>query len=193
MVVAALTVQAADLPEQGSIVAVWKPQSLTFDYRSEGRLYQCDVLAYKITKILHRLGAGDRLELRGQCHDLAGQVHLELLMASPVEATPENIRDITSYGSEAELVARVRGIHLRSAVDVERFPAVWRSISFRRDSSLELDAGDCALVQQLRHQVLPKMSLQVTTDMAGIDCSQELNGIAKPRLTVLALVPVGSH
>jgi hypothetical protein len=186
----ALATQAAEMPSPRYVEAVWKPQSIVFNYRSEGRLYSCDILEHKIRAILHRLGARDRLELRRDaCRDLSGLARFEVLMESPVEATADNIRDITRYDSEDELVARVRGAQLPSPADIERFPAAWESISFRRGSKLDLDAGDCALVQQLRLQILPSMSVQVTTDMRGVDCSQELTGIARPRLTVLALVP----
>jgi hypothetical protein len=184
---AALTAHAADLQQRDDIEAVWKAQSIVFQYRSEGRLYPCDILKYKIGMILRRLGARESLALRRSgCHDLAGHARFEVLLESPVEATADNIRDITRYDSEDELVARVRGVPLPSPADVERFPAAWESISLRK---LDLDAGDCALVQQLRRQILSKMSVEVMKDIKGVDCSQELAGIRPPRLMVLALVP----
>lgn len=179
---------AADRPAEHNVLAVWKPQTVKFDYRSMGRLYPCDVLEYKIGMILKRLGARERLELkRFSCHDLARRARFEVVMQSPIEATAENVRALTEYDSEDELIARVRGVELPSQAEIETFPAVWASVSFRR---LDLDSGDCALVQQLRRQILPKMSVQVTKDMRGVDCSQELSGIRGPRLTVLALVPL---
>ena len=188
--IAALNVHAAEPPTENHIEAVWKAQSIVFDYRSEGRTYRCDILEYKIKAILQRLGARDRLELhRYACRDLAGRARFEVVMESPVEATKENVHEITRYDSKDELVARVHGVSLPSPADVERFPAIWESISFRRDRELHLDAGDCALVQQVRHQILPRMSVQVTKDIKVVDCAQELTGIVGPRLTVVALVP----
>jgi len=186
----AQTTHAADPAAAGSIDAVWKPQAIVFDYRSEGRVYGCDVLEYKIGMILRRLGARDSLALTDyQCRDLADRVRVRLLLESPVAATADNVREITSYSSEEELTARLRGVRLPSATDLQRFPAAWESISFR-DGKLDLEAADCALVQQIRNQVLPKMSVQVTKDIRGVDCTQEMTGIARPRLTVFALVPV---
>lgn len=183
----AMSANAAELPHD-DIVAVWKPQRLVFNYRSEGRHYSCGTLEYKIKTILNHLGADDRLELKNfSCHDLASFARFEVVMHSPVEATEENVRAITEYDSEDQLVARVQGVALPSAGEIETFPAIWASVSFRK---LDLDAGDCALVQQLRRQILPKMSVQVTKDIRGVDCSQELNGISGPQLTVLALVPL---
>lgn len=188
---AANAAHGADAPRAGIIEAVWKPQSMEFHYRSEGRLYPCAILEYKVGMILRRLGASESLRLRGDgCHDLDRVVRFEVTMESPVEATAAAIDAVTTYSSEDELRARLRGEQLPSAADLERFPAMWRSVSFRRGGQLDLDAGDCALVQQLRKQVLTRMSVQVTTDIRGVDCSQELSGFAKPRLTVLALVPV---
>lgn len=120
-----------------------------------------------------------------RCRDFDGLAELEVLMESPVIATAENIRDITSYDSEDELIARVRGMPLPSPEDLERFPAVWQPISFRGAGSgkLYLADRDCALVQQLRRQILPNMSVQVIKDVERLDCSY-----AASRLKVLALV-----
>jgi hypothetical protein len=166
------------------VEAVWLAQRLTFQYHSEGRMYRCDVLEYKITRILAQFGARDRIVVHGvACRDFAGVVQLEVLMESPVIATEENIRAITDYDSEDELIARLNGVTLPSAENIERFPAVWESITLLRAPKIHLEAGDCALVQQLRRQILPKMSVQIVKDIERVDCTQ-----ASPRLTVRALV-----
>ena len=169
---------------QTPVEAVWRAQRLTFQYRSEDRMYPCDVLEHKIRRILAQLGARDRLVVqRVACRDFAGAARLEVLMESPVIATEENIRALTQYDSEDELIARLRGAPLPSAENLERFPAVWESISLQRAPKVHLGTGDCALVQQLRRQILPKMSVQIVKDIDRVDCTQ-----ASPRLTVLALV-----
>jgi hypothetical protein len=174
----------AERAEQDSVEAVWRPQRLTFSYRSEGRVYACDLLQTKVAKILTQFGARERIVVRRvSCRDFAGTAQLEVLMESPVIATPENIRAITAYDSQDELIARVQGVHLPAAEDLERFPAVWESMSIQRARKLALDTADCALVQQLRRQILPKMSVQIVKDIDRVDCTQ-----ASPRLTVVALV-----
>ncbi|NLG77016.1 MAG: hypothetical protein GX535_12340 [Xanthomonadaceae bacterium] len=183
----AATANGAEPNANESTLAVWKPQRLVFTYRSEGRHYSCSLLEHKIEMILQRLGADERIELtRFSCHDLAGQARFEVAMRSPIEATEENVRALTDYDTKDRLIARVHGAELPSAGEIETFPAVWASVSFR---TFDLDAGDCALVQQLRRQIFPKMAVRVTKDIRGVDCSQELSGGAGPRLTVLALVP----
>jgi hypothetical protein len=169
---------------QDPVEAVWRAQRLTFEYRSEGRMYACDILEHKIRSVLTQLGARDRIVVqRISCRDFAGSARLEVIMESPVIATPENIRAITQYDSQDELIARVRGVTLPSAQDLERFPAVWESISLQRAPKVYLSTGDCALVQQLRRQILPKMSVQIVKDIDRVNCSS-----SSPRLTVQALV-----
>ena len=169
---------------QVPVEAVWRAQRLTFHYRSEGRMYPCDILEHKIRRILAQLGARDQLVVhRVACRDFAGDALLEVVMESPVVATEENIRAITQYDSEDELIARLQGVPLPTAENLERFPAVWESISLQRAPKVHLQAGDCALVQQLRRQILPKMSVQIVKDIDRVDCTQ-----ASPRLTVVALV-----
>lgn len=182
-VLLAFTAPRAESP-QDPVEAVWRPQRLMFQYRSEGKLYACDILEEKIRTILHGLGASERLKLRRvSCRDFALTARHEVIMESPVAATEENIRDITDYNSEDELIARVNGVQLPSAGELERFPAVWQEISIRRVRKIYLEDRDCALVQQLRRQILPKMSIEVIKDINHVDCAY-----ATPRLTVVALV-----
>jgi hypothetical protein len=169
---------------QDPVEAVWRAQRLLFQYRSEGTMYACDVLEHKIKSILSKLGARSRIEIQTvRCRDLAGQAQFEVLMESPVVATEENVRAITHYDSEDVLIARTRGITLPSPSELERFPAVWQTITFRNSTKLSLEGRDCALVRQLRHQILPNMSVQVIKDLNRIACES-----ASLRLTVLALV-----
>lgn len=180
----------ADSPSSTPVDAVWKPQNVVFNYRSEGRTYSCAVLEHKIAAILYRLGAREGLEIRrNRCHDLDMQASFEARMESPVEATADNIRAVTTYDTRDELLARMRGGALPTATDIERFSAVWKPVSFRKDRRLDIDAGDCSLVRQLRHQLLPHMAVRITRDIRNVDCSDAPTGIAPPKLDVVALVP----
>jgi hypothetical protein len=181
---APLSVTTAEEAPQDRIEAVWRPQRLAFQYHSEGRVYACDILEHKVRRILTQFGAREHIVVRRvSCRDFAGTARLEVIMESPVIASPENIREITAYDSEDELIARVRGVHLPTAESLQRFPAVWESISIHRAPMVHLEKADCALVQQLRRQILPKMSVQITRDIERADCMYE-----SPRLTVMALV-----
>jgi hypothetical protein len=106
-----------------------------------------------------------------------------------VAATAENLRAVTDYDSKDMLVARLRGLQLPAAGEVARFPATWRTLSLR-DAGMELTAADCELVQQLRRQILPKLSVQIVREPAR--CTATLSrGLAPPTLKVRALVVAG--
>jgi hypothetical protein len=173
-----------------TIEAVWKPQRVNFVYRGYHALYTCASLQQKLRRILRTVGANGELTLRTYfCDDLSGTARFQIAMQSPVEATPENIRALTMHDSQDVLVARVRGEDLPTAEDVERFPAVWKTISLGRDRKLRLAPADCELVRALRRQILPRMSVQVVRD--NVRCSVYGN-VAAPRLVVSALVPANT-
>ena len=169
------------------VEAVWKVQSLSFAYSGYATVYSCDALLAKVRGILQGLGARDTLRIRSMgCTDMVTHGRMEITLESPVVATPESIEALTTYDSKQELVARVRNEHLASAEDVQRFPAAWKTISMTRDRSLKLGPSDCELVEQLRRDVLPHMSIRVEHDR--LRCSPVFGNIGQPQLRVAALV-----
>jgi hypothetical protein len=171
------------------VEAVWKVQSLTFAYSGYATVYSCDALLAKVRGILQGLGARDTLRIRSMgCTDMVTHGRMEITLESPVVATPESIEALTTYDSKQELVARVRNEHLASAEDVQRFPAAWKTISMTRDRSLKLGPSDCELVEQLRRDVLPHMSIRVEYDR--LRCSPVFGNIGQPQLRVAALVAI---
>jgi hypothetical protein len=169
------------------VEAVWKVQSLSFAYSGYATVYSCDALLDKVRVILQGLGARDSLRIRSfGCTDMVTHGRMEITLESPVEATPENIEAITTYDSKQELLARMRNEELVRAEDVQRFPAAWKTISMTRDRSLKLGPSDCELVEQLRRDVLPRMSIRVEYDR--LRCSTVFGNIGQPQLRVAALV-----
>jgi hypothetical protein len=176
-------------PQPDEVVeAVWKPQQLNFVYRGYSTLYSCRSLQDKLHKILTTVGANGDIAMRTySCSDALSVASFQIVLASPVEATPENVEQLTTYDTHDELVARMHGQRLASGEDLQRFPAVWKTISFARSRDMKLAPGDCELVLQLRRHVLPRMSVHVISD--DVRCSP-FGNIGRPRLTVSALVPV---
>lgn len=169
------------------VEAVWKVQSLTFAYSGYATVYSCDALLDKVREILQSLGARDTLRIRSWgCTDMVNHGRMEITLESPVEATPENIQALTTYDSTQQLVARVRNEPLQVAEDVQRFPATWKTVSMTRDKRLKLGPSDCELVEQLRRDVLPRMSIRVEHDR--LRCSVAFGNIGQPQLRVAALV-----
>lgn len=170
--------------------AVWKKQDVVFVYQSDTTYYNCAALQDKLRLILMHIGARrDVIVQPHACVDEAGMVSFKMTLHSPVPATQENVKALTTYDSQAVLTARVRGEQLLTAEELPRFAAEWRTVSFARNRKLRLDAGDCDLVQQLRRQVLPKLSVNVTHE---VRCSIMSRNLGPPRLTVSALVALPS-
>jgi hypothetical protein len=118
---APLSVTTAEEAPQDRIEAVWRPQRLAFRYDSEGRVYACDILEHKVRRILTQLGAREQIIVRRvSCRDFAGTARLEVIMESPVIASPENIREITAYDSEDEL----------SAASICPAPKIWKGFQW---------------------------------------------------------------
>ena len=171
------------------IEAIWKPQVISFVYRQNDTVYTCSGLWQKLAGMLVHVGArpastSDRLK----CDDAAGTMTLQFALESPVEATQENVRALTEHDTEALLVARLQGKELPSDADVVRFPAAWQTRSFR-DSRLQLTAGDCELVQQMRRQILPKLAVEIVNEPP--QCSALLVHGGRPAMKVRALIVAG--
>jgi len=189
LVLAAGVANAQSPADDAVIQAVWKPQRMNFVYRGYSTLYSCRSLQQKLQKILTTVGArGGSIELRTySCDDELAIARFQIALTSPVEATQENVEQLTTFDNRDELIARVRGERLANAEDLPRFPAVWKTISFARSREMRLSPGDCELVLQLRQHILPRMAVQIVKDQ--VRCS-EFGNIGKPQLTVSALVPV---
>ena len=181
---AAVTSSAA----AGSVEAVWKAQQVNFEYRGYSTTYSCQSLEEKLQVILSSVGARKDVQLRSYaCNEQLGVARFQVLLQSPVMATPDNIRELTTHDAKAELIARVNGEQPATPEDVPRFTAVWKTVSFSRDRRMRLERGDCELVQQVRQQILPRMSVQIVKD--NVRCSSSFGNVGPPRLTVSALVP----
>jgi hypothetical protein len=170
------------------VEAVWKVQSLDFAYSGYATVYSCDALRAKVRDILQVLGARETVRIRSWgCTDMLTHGRMEITLESPVEATPENVQALTTYDSTHQLVARVRNERLDRAEELPRFPATWKTVSMR-DKPLKLGPGDCELVEQLRRDVLPRMSIRVERDR--LRCSAVFGNIGQPQLRIAALVAV---
>jgi len=188
VLVLAASVANAQSADDAVVQAVWKPQRMNFVYRGYSTLYSCRSLQQKLEKILTSVGARGGIELRAySCDDESASASFQIALTSPIEATPENVEQLTTFDTREELVARVHGERLATAEDLPRFPAVWKTISFARSREMKLSPGDCELVLQLRRHILPRMAVQIVNDQ--VRCS-EFGNIGKPQLTVSALVPI---
>lgn len=148
-------------PIGAQVEAIWRVQSFDF-YHSASVAYSCGALRDKIAAIIELAGAHESSIVQISCNgSLLRTAHARITLASPVEATPENIRRATTFDGRAELLARTANVPLPTAVDLERFPATWRRISLRGHGSSRLDASDCELLRGVIKHVFPKLSIRV--------------------------------
>jgi hypothetical protein len=94
---------------------------------------------------------------------------------------------MTQFDAKDRLLARLNNEQLPRAADIPRFTADWRKVDLHRQRKLELDPGDCELLQQVRKQLFPKLSVRVQKE--GPSCRPGVATRLGPQLSVLALVP----
>jgi hypothetical protein len=165
-----------------SLEAIWRVQQLQFDYSSPAVSYSCSSFKERIRGILHAVGAHETIVVEAGCRgdELVRATRASISMAAPVEATEENVRDATTFKAHQVLAARMRGKELPTATNIERFTASWQRISLR---PLRLKQGDCDLLDGLRRQVLPRLSIRA---VSGFHCSVGPSHVVPfPRLEAL--------
>jgi hypothetical protein len=177
----AMTARADSTPDEAT-QAIWRVQRLELDYHSSSASYSCDGLEEKIRSILQAVGAHESLAVKTRC-DGRGPVSFArvlITLASPVEATPENIRAATTFEPHERMVAQLKHVVLPTSADIERFAASWQHISLRP----HVATGDCDLLDDLRGQILPKLRIRATR---GFNCSVSASRL-RPAPRVEALV-----
>jgi hypothetical protein len=178
-------VKAGVADAEAHVAAVWQPQIVKFEYRAGSTLYTCRSLQRKVERILLQVGARERARFRRfYCGELSHIVSAEIAVMTPLEATDENLRRLTDYDSREILVARVQGQRLPGAAELQVFPAAWRRMTL---PGMRFGHGDCDLLQQLRQQVLPKLSVRVVSSNLE-QCSTVLGKGVAPHLVVQALI-----
>ena len=180
---------AAEAASERVIEAIWRVRHVEFRYDNHRYQYTCDALKNKVRAILRSMGAHKALTIDAGCSgDLfVQQMRARISLAAPVEATTENVLAATTFDERDQLIAKLRDQRLPTAADLERFPASWRRVSLSRESRLHLDAGDCELLNSIREQVLPQLSVNVRD--WGRRCSLEATRV-QARYEIEALMPV---
>jgi len=178
-------------PDAPTVQALWKEQEISFYYQSFTTFYSCDSLADKVKRLLIELGADPQLKARsGGCeggNTIARMPTVRIKLSSPVEVTTEVLSDLERNRSKRELTARVRGERPKGTEAADQFPAYWKRISLSK-GSLDLQPGDCELIDQLKRKVLPKLAVRVVKD--DIHCSPNQLTLGQPRLEIEALTKV---
>ena len=177
--------EAQDTPE---IDAIWHVQSLPFSFRGRHVLYGCTSFQKKLHSILVAVGADPSVIIQTSCTPTAitDRIAVRIALATPVEATPENIAAATSFDSKRELLARLQKTPLPTPSAIEKFRARMRSITLEDSGELQLEPSDCELLIALTDQVFPKLNVEVEKNM--LFCTEAV--ARTPQLKVRALFHV---
>jgi hypothetical protein len=170
------------------VTAIWHVQSVPLNLHTLHTYYSCESLREKITKVLTALGAREDVYVDMGCDEttFTNRASAEITLATPIEATPENVAAATTYSSERQLVARVKGEQLPTANDLQRFDAEWRSVALHKQRKLGIDPADCDLLQALASQVFPRLGIRM--EARKYTCPDHTFTRALPQIRVTALV-----
>jgi hypothetical protein len=178
-------------PSGEPVQAIWKPQELTFYFQSFTTFYSCSSLETKVKRLLIAVGAHRDMKVRTRgcvaSHEIARMPYVEIELVSPVEATPAALAELDKTRSTRALAARVRGDSKQAELAEAPFAAQWKRVSLSR-GKLNLEPGDCELIEQLNKKVLPKLAIKVVDDK--VECAPNQISMTQPRLVVDALAPM---
>lgn len=171
------------------VQAIWKHQEIAFYFHSFTTFYSCTGLEGKVERIMLELGVHAKVRVRSaDCpYSVARMPRVAIAVIGPVEATPEALAERDKSKSVRELTQRVRGKgKSENPLDsLEQFPAQWRRVTLTR-RRLDLQPGDCELIEELQKKVLPKLAVRIVND--DVQCSPNQLTLGQPRLEVEALV-----
>lgn len=179
--------QAAE--SSAPVQATWKTQEIRYSYTGFTTAYDCDAAEDRLKAILRALGAHEQTRVSAQGCNLnrpSRNFFITITTATPVplaDATPV----ATVSTSKEELLKR---LGVASKQLDETFPAEWKTIDLSRDRKLDLEPGDCELMEGLRDHVLPKLSVKIVADR--VECIPRQVSVQTPELKVSALVPVAT-
>ena len=171
----------------GPITAIWRLHRIAFEYQGFNVRYSCSGLQGRLRSILKAVGAHDDIDVGVDCtsDSLISSATMLLTFKMPVVASEANVRTATTYTTQQELVAQLKGVRLPTANDLERFTAQWRNVSLGRNRKLGLDSGDCDLLTGVNKQLLPQLG--ITTQ--DFDCHKR-DRRTRVKFKVAALVPI---
>jgi len=177
----------AGSPDQAAkpVQAVWKPVEIKYSYVGFTTAYNCDSFEQKVRSILLTLGAPEQTRVQANgCIDVNRPSRNFFVTITTATAIPASEAKEPADKATKELAERLTG--KKDPLKTEPFPAQWKTVELSRDRRLDLQPGDCELMEGLSKDVLPKLSVKVISDR--VLCTPNNLSITTPELTVSALV-----
>jgi hypothetical protein len=168
------------------VQAVWKPVEIKYSYVGFTTAYNCDAFESKVKNILLTLGAPAQTKVQANgCIDMNRPSRNFFVTITTATAIPASEAKEPANKAEQELAERLTG--KKDPLKTDPFPAQWKTVDLSHDRRLDLQPGDCELMEGLTKDVLPKLSVKVVTDR--VNCTPNHIDIDTPQLTVSALIP----
>lgn len=174
--------------DSAPVQAGWKTQEIRYSYTGFTTAYDCDAAEDRIKAILRALGAHEQTRVSAQgCTFNRPSRNFFITITT---ATPAPIADLSKTPAQTSRDELLERLGVAAAKLDETFPAEWKTVELSRDRKLDLEPGDCELMQGLRDHVLPKLSVKIQADR--VQCIPRQVSLATPELTVSALVPMAN-
>jgi len=175
------------------VQSLWQPQEIKYSYMGFTTAYNCDAFETKLETILKRLGAHPETQVRATGCEFnvpSRNFFVTVTTATAVpasEAAAKAIKTGTHTESQQKLLDK---LGVKKPFSTDAFPAQWTTVDLAKDRKMDLQPGDCELMEGLRDQLLPKLSIKIV--MESVHCTPKQLSIQTPPLTVSALVPLPS-
>jgi hypothetical protein len=177
---------ASGAADSAPVQAGWKTQEIRYSYTGFTTAYDCDAAEDRIKAILRALGAHEQTRVSAQGCALSRPSRNFFITITT--ATPAPIADLSKTPAQTSRDELLKRLGVPGATLEETFPAEWKTIELSRDRKLDLQPGDCELMEGLRDHVLPKLSVKIQADR--VQCIPKQVSLRTPELTVSALVPM---
>jgi len=175
---------AGHAEDSAPVQAGWKTQEIRYSYTAFTTAYNCDAAEDRIKAILRALGAHEQTRVSAQGCTLNRPSRNFFITITT--ATPAPIADLAKTPAQTSRDELLKRLGVAAAKLDETFPAEWKTIELSRDRKLDLQPGDCELMEGLRDHVFPKLSVKIQTDR--VRCIPRQVSYTTPELTVSALV-----
>lgn len=167
------------------VQATWKTQEIRYSYTGFTTAYNCDAAEDRIRAILRALGAHEQTRVSAQGCTLNRPSRN--FFVTITTATPVPLAEAPKAATPTSRDVLLKRLGVAEKQLDETFPAEWKTVRLDKDRKLDLQPGDCELMEGLRNNVLPKLSVKVVAD--DVQCIPRQLSITAPELTVSALVP----
>jgi hypothetical protein len=176
--VAAAFLSGAVAAEQLPVEGTWQKHDDTFSFAGFTTHYSCVGLESKLKLLLGMVGARPDFKVYGTCADALGA-------PSEIQVVRMTFYTLAPPGSAAP----VSRLGVRSTATTEPGRGEWRAIDWTATRPRELTSGDCELVEQFEHEILPVFTTRgVESHMACVPNQANLSGI-RLKFEVLAALP----